>query len=268
MSNVEEQLERFFNSIQVYDIPQYTKVRLGNNNDGGYVVAKEICENNKYLFSVGIGDDISFENDFLKLNPKANIYTFDPDGYNGKHNTIKIIKDGLKREDSYPLTRLINKVFCTCPTFIDGSHTIKIDAEGAEWYTLDRESFHTLENANQLVVEFHMLHSEYNGKHSPYFTTMYQELHDKLNLSIFAGYSNVMTYLNKHYTLYHIHGNNSLPKVTYKGYEFPPLLEMTFINNNIIKERTLSKEPFPLAIDQPNKTDRPDFESLFPFKAA
>ena len=69
-------------------------------------------------------------------------------------------------------------------------------------------------------------------------------------------------------TLYHIHGNNSLPKVSFDGYEFPPLLEMTFIDNDVIKERTLSKDTFPTAIDQPNKTDRPDFESLFPFKVA
>ncbi len=261
MYNREQEVDKFFNLIQVYDIPQYTKIRLGGPNDGGYVVAKEICKKSKALYSFGIGDDISFEKDFLALNPTTKVTCFDP--YIDSINDTRMvhIKKGIGVGIENNLHCLDNLMDINFMSSKDS--TVKIDVEGNEGRALRWSS---LPICNQLIVEFHLLVAEYNGKHSPYFTKMYKEFHHKLNTRHFFEYWHMLSEVSKYYTLYHIHGNNSLPKVRFCSYEFPPLIEMTFINNALIDKKYLSDKVFPTSIDQPNKTDRPDFNNLFPFK--
>lgn len=56
----------------------YDLIRLGNKNDGGYLVEKNSIINTKYLVSFGINDDVSFESDFLKfLENKIKCHAFD-----------------------------------------------------------------------------------------------------------------------------------------------------------------------------------------------
>ena len=51
-------------------------IRLGNKNDGGYVVEENSVRNSEILLSFGLSDDWSFESDFSKLGKKK-IYTYD-----------------------------------------------------------------------------------------------------------------------------------------------------------------------------------------------
>ena len=48
--------------------PKYNNdlIRIGRDNDGGYLVEKKSFENTECLISLGINDDWSFEEDFLK----------------------------------------------------------------------------------------------------------------------------------------------------------------------------------------------------------
>ena len=59
--------------------PQYKTqiIRVGRNYDGGYIIAKKALNNSKYLYSFGLYDDWSFEENFLKKNKKAKIFIFD-----------------------------------------------------------------------------------------------------------------------------------------------------------------------------------------------
>ena len=50
--------------------------RLGNENDGGYLVSRNDISKSDILFSFGIDVDWSFEEDFLKKN-KLPVYGFD-----------------------------------------------------------------------------------------------------------------------------------------------------------------------------------------------
>ena len=52
-------------------------VRIGRANDGGYVVPKTIFKLCDGLLSYGINKDWSFEKDFSKKNPNANIHCYD-----------------------------------------------------------------------------------------------------------------------------------------------------------------------------------------------
>ena len=45
----------------------YDLIRLGRNNDGGYLVEKNSIKNSKTLISFGIGNDWSFEAHFKTI---------------------------------------------------------------------------------------------------------------------------------------------------------------------------------------------------------
>ena len=51
-------------------------VRLGKSNDGGYLINRVDVLKSDELISFGIGSDISFEEDFISLNP-VNVKTYD-----------------------------------------------------------------------------------------------------------------------------------------------------------------------------------------------
>lgn len=55
----------------------YKLIRLGKDNDGGYLVGSKNLLLSKNLISLGISDDWSFELQCLKLNPKLKIFSFD-----------------------------------------------------------------------------------------------------------------------------------------------------------------------------------------------
>ena len=63
-------VERFIKTIRPRAC-DLTKVRVGGHNDGGYVVLEELCQSADSLFSFGIGDDISFEIDYLEKFPNT-----------------------------------------------------------------------------------------------------------------------------------------------------------------------------------------------------
>ena len=52
-------------------------IRVGKENDGGYCVPKKSVINSELLISFGLGDDWSFEKDFLSINTKSKIFVFD-----------------------------------------------------------------------------------------------------------------------------------------------------------------------------------------------
>jgi len=250
-------INKFFNLIKVYDT-EYTKVRVGNKEDGGYVVAKELAEKTDCVYSFGIGDDISFEEDFCnEFNPEK-VRCFDhtiegvaTDIDKIEFNKLKLSPDLLTRDDIY------------------SSSLLKIDVEWDEWdFFSGGLGLFNLFGFNQIIIELHIINpAEDNTWKTTYFTKFYKNIYSKINNDIFRKYYFVLNYLLSIFTIVHIHGNNSLIKTRLGGYEFPPLLELTLVRSNLIKKRKLTKETFPIkGLDYPNKTDRPDFESIFPFK--
>ena len=55
---------------------EYNLIRLGKNNDGGYLVEKESINNSRSLVSLGLGHDWSFEKDYYKTTNNP-IYCYD-----------------------------------------------------------------------------------------------------------------------------------------------------------------------------------------------
>lgn len=127
------------NFLNLMKCDDYKKIRLGKDNDGGYVIYDDL----KYdlLIGCGISNDLSFEEDFVK---KYNCKSFVYDGtinklpkhkYDHKWFNQNIYKGSLKNE-----LKDNKNIF------------LKMDIEGHEWeFFKDAD----LENISQMVIEFH-----------------------------------------------------------------------------------------------------------------
>jgi hypothetical protein len=65
-------LEKIFRPSSAYPM-----VRLGKNNDGGYLVGTKSLAESKTLITFGIKNDWSFESDFIKANNNIKVICFD-----------------------------------------------------------------------------------------------------------------------------------------------------------------------------------------------
>lgn len=249
----------FLSRLKIYDFDEISKCRIGNQGDGGYVVAWELCEKTDVLYSFGIGDDISFESEFAER--------FQCDEINLIDGTIRNLprvhrKFKWKQENVH---RNLDQII----SYNGNNALLKMDIEWGEWTALYSANRDTFQKFNQLIIEFHIVHIPDVPKeqYSHYFNEFYQSIYNKINRNIFRQYFLVMCKLLDLFYIFHIHANNSLPKISISGHSFPPLLEISFIRKDLISSiPKLSQEKYPInGIDYPNKNDRPDIEKVYPF---
>lgn len=251
--DLEREVLRLFQELRVYSCGAMTKTRLGCKGDGGYIVLREPLNSCGILYSYGIGNEMSFELDFLLTRPQSAAILYDP--------YIEA------PPSSNPRAGFLKEPFA--PRTLQKQSMMKIDVEGAEWEVLPHWSIGELAKLDQLVIEFHFIHVQPRADLSPYFSDFYQRHMNKINIQLFTKYRVVIGRLNRIFRLFHIHVNNSLPPINVGSRIFWPLVECSFINRDLVPWCQHSDEVFPIAdLDYPNKTDRPDAEVIkFPERA-
>tara|TARA_Y100000590_G_scaffold334931_1_gene381147 strand:- start:369 stop:1097 length:729 start_codon:yes stop_codon:yes gene_type:complete len=229
----------------------YELVRLGKENDGGYLIGKNSLKNSDVLISYGIDDDWSFEKNFLKLNKNTKLITFDQN-----LNLIFLIKRiilnffrlfSLKRK-SYFLKSLFNffdfiiflrkknsnkKIFYGDTKNIAKNFTnifFKIDIEGSEYRVID-ELIEIQDKIQGVVIEFHYL---------DLLSERVKNFISKFNLE-----------------LVHIHPNNYAPIDKFGN---PVTIELTFEKNFIVDGRD---NILPNKLDMKNNPDGEDINLKF-----
>ena len=250
-------LKKIFEVITVVDCPGYSKTRMGNLNDGGYIVLKEVAARATELVSYGIGDDVSFEVEFARTNPASYIYCMDPtiDRLPAEHSQMRFFKTGLGRGWgglAKPLTK----------------HPIaKIDVEHDEWSGFMQTPEDVIKAYEMMCIEFHFIFLRGRDDLSPHFTWLYGRVVNDLNLSLLINYGMVLEKLSELFYIFHIHANNALPLVTVFGYTFPPLLELSFVRKDVVDGVIPTAQEYPTpGLDAPNKTDRPDVVDFYPME--
>ena len=155
---------------------KFSLIRLGKNNDGGYLVGKKTILESEILISLGIGDDWSFESDFLKINNQSKIIMYDryPLAQNyflkesiksfltidfkktlfniKKFNESKIFFSNNKVKKRLIRYKSLDKIFQD--EKINGKVFLKIDIEGSE-YRILQDIFRHKHLICGLVIEFH-----------------------------------------------------------------------------------------------------------------
>jgi len=218
--------------------------RLGNINDGGYIVVSDKSGNfssSKIAYSIGIGDDVSF--DLALAGLSYEIYQYD-------HMIEKLPKDdkhfhwkklGLAASSNYQLKleTLENMVKSNSHENTSGMF-LKIDIEGYEWDVLNSLTPGFLEKFDQLVFELHGLLN-------------YDEKIIERNL-------HALKTLAKAHQAVHVHANNC-SFVNYCGELITPdVLEITYVLRERYKFSDEKVESLWLSLDRPNSTEREDIE--------
>ena len=239
----------------------YDLIRLGKDNDGGYLICKNSILETDCLFSFGISDDFSFEEDLKNRENKILIFAYDSTTTNIffikkilinllkfkfknfykciynfiKFNTFFNNKDNfffkkrirnINNKDSHSIS--IDEIIKNAN--IPKSIFFKIDIEGSEYEILDELiKFQYL--ISGIVIEFHNV-----GIHQ-----------DK-----------IIKFINNiNLTLVHIHPNNCSE---YGNHNIPNTLEFSFSKNPKMLDRNLS---LPHLLDQKNNPGSPDLELSF-----
>lgn len=198
-------------------------IRLGKSNDGGYLVnQQDILKTNK-LVSFGIGEDFSFEQQFLNLN-NCGLTSYD--------SSVDINKEPHKSFFVDNKIHIKQNIECNNLS-LEQNTFLKCDIEGSEFNILN-ELINQSSNLTGLVIEFH----EVNRNIDTIFNFI-----SKVNLK-----------------LIHLHINNYFYYKTENGV-VPDILELSFTSSrNIAYNINLN---LPHILDMPNNPNDLDFEIKF-----
>jgi hypothetical protein len=234
-------MNTIFQALIPYDSPQLQKQRLGQKNDGGYVIPMNVVSDIEAVVVFGVNDDDSFEKDLANyLDPKKiPFYLCDPFVPYTKTSEFHFESLGLAAEtkDKMIAWRDVRKRFG-----LEGKKILlKIDIEGAEWESLANLVTSDLDGVVCLLIEFHHL----------------------IRLQDLDNQQKVLTLLNKIFTVVHLHANNCGYCFANEKILFPDVLECTYVSTNYLDshgiQRSIRQIPYPSEIDQPNTLERPEY---------
>jgi hypothetical protein len=231
MNNV----KKFLSEInKVYDCDNLTKFRIGNKSDGGYVLLKELCDRIKTIYTFGVGNDVSFELDFIERYPDTWFKMFDPtiNRLPTRHNRFVFYKSDIQALEL---------------SEIPEDSLLKMDVEYSEWEDLLTLNEKVYKKFSQMLIEFHIVDVPDKQGLSSYFSNFYKEIYRDMNNVLFGFYYRVLQGLNELFYISHIHANNSLPKIEVGGCRFPPLLEVSFVRKDLVGDVVTTHGDFPLA---------------------
>lgn len=213
------------------------KIRLGIQQDGGYVIANNIGPYDMYI-SAGVSCEESFTRDFVNMYHmnESNSFAFDGtiESYPYEYTTnISFIRKNISTVNDTRNTNLDNLL---------ASHTnafLKMDIEGHEWKWIHYTNH--LKNIKQMVIEFHGVYDEcWCG--------------NKNNLPPGFTYECFEKIAETHY-LIHVHGNTVGGSVD----GLPNVIELTYVrkDNHVLRRNTTC---FPIkGLDFPNGQNDSEF---------
>jgi glycosyltransferase involved in cell wall biosynthesis len=213
------------------------KIRLGIQEDGGYVIADGLAKYDAYI-SAGVSCEESFTRDFINtyhMN-ESNSFAFDGtvQSYPWEYTTdVSFVRKNISTMNDNQNTNLDTLLSRHKDAFL------KMDIEGSEWKWIHYTNY--LKNIKQMVVEFHGVYDDcWHGT--------------KNNLPPGFTYECFEKIAETHY-LVHIHGNTGGGSVN----GLPNVVELTYVrrDNHVLEKNTHS---FPVkGLDFPNGQNDREF---------
>jgi len=257
--------------------------RLGNKNDGGYIVPERILKKSNILLSFGYGYDPSFEYAFLRQSLKKKVFVFDCNCsifflikkifkyfkrlilFRKKMVDLKLHLKNLKNH----LIFLKNKnIFFFKKQIVSNNLkylNITINNHSSNEFPSYIKKITIDEIFNQHNLKNILFKCDIEGteyliidelvKYFDYINLMIIEFHfvDK-NFKVFKKCINTIL---KKFFITHIHGNNNGKLI--KFLNIPTFPEITFVNNKFLKKKETSTKNYPIySLDNRNNTLRRD----------
>lgn len=254
------------------DIPQ-NLTRLGVKKDGGYIVNEDIITKSNTLITLGMGNEFSFEKDFLNMNKNKNVFIYDfsvghkhyiKEFFKNIRRLFKFkrsIKDLIKWFNEYYdfVSFTSNKNVFFFPRKICRKKNISNDITLQEIFENQN-----LIHKNNIILKIDIEGTEYNIvdevlKYQNQIGHLIMEYHD-LHTRKEEFFNNIKK-IKKYFLLNHLHANN-YNKTNTDG--FPINIEVTFTNKKHQTASNKRKFSFPIKeLDFPNNPELPDIEINF-----
>ena len=226
----------FVNFLRPYGVLD-TKVRLGSNNDGGYIVNQTILDKADVLYTYGVEYNCDFELDFHNRTYKpVHLYDHTVDFTHPNDNLI-FHKEGLSHIKENDKKHFFDHLKENGDE--DKNVFLKIDVEGAEYEFFENTNIEELsKNVIGIVLEIHWT-GDVNGYRS--------------------RATKILEKITNHFTLTHLHGNNSAPMIGSWWIAVPDTIELTFINDRLFEALHFDRGQWPTELDMPNNPELQDF---------
>ena len=187
------------------------KIRLGNASDGGYVIPKDILPLIEAVYTYGVANDISFEEDLMRrISVPVRLYDHTIDALPALNKNFFFKKQGISKNRHGAFDTFMNQMIENGDK--DKQILLKIDIEGHEW---------------DIIPE--IIDAEYKN-----IAAIILETHGFDRYIYMRKYIHILKKINAKFTLVHIHGNNTCGVIKIFGKKIPILCELTLINNRLV----------------------------------
>ncbi len=203
------------------------RVRLGRQNDGGYVILDKGTNDYEILLSFGISNDVSFELDFSRMYPNCKIYCFDPtvDDLPEKVPNASFYKIGIDTVSTKNYLSLKDIENLIGQNFSEKKVFLKMDIEGFEWGVFgDSQSYDLIKKIDQIAIELHFKYILKGNKYMlPYFLIQRYRILKKVrqNFEVFNLHANNATFDNSY--------------TRFNSFIFPHVVEVSLVNKSLVK---------------------------------
>lgn len=254
------------NELQPYRIGEM--VRVGDKEDGGYVIPNHFRDSRLTLISIGLGDNWSFENQgkgiffdkFISVDHTVSIFNI------LRRLLKRFTSKKIKLSNTYYFFKLLinylNTFILKRNTHVRKKLVSASTKEMKNEITLD-ECF-SMTNGTKIILKIDIEGDEYKivedvCRHSEKIDLLIIEFHHTEKMQI--EFSNSISMLKEFFHLVHTHGNN-FDLVADNG--IPNVVELTFMNRNVLKGEYEKIEKLPLPkIDYPCNPGKVDIGLVF-----
>lgn len=229
---------RILRHLRPYALQGCGKIRMGRENDGGYVCPDDFTGLDT-AFSFGINDDISWDRDAADRG--LTIYQFDHTVADPAPGDPRMIFEA-KRIDavSGPETQSLGDLVRRHDKGMDRPNLIlKMDIEGGEWPVLDATPPEELARLAWIACELH------------YFQGLAELQHRQM-------VDRCLTKLGKLFFVAHVHSNVWGGYTSIANVVLPNVIEVLFVNRSLYHADD-SLQIFPTPLDQSCDPTQPDF---------
>ena len=228
-------------NLFVLEIDQYSSfIRVGDDNDGGYVLENDINQKDVCL-SFGIGSNYSFDSAMSKLCSEVRMFDHTIQEPKPLFTNMKFSALGLASESKINYVTLSEILHQIHP---DDDIILKIDIEGDEWEILNGLSRQNLLRFKQIVIELHGIH----------------EIADEVKFRKIVG---ALKNLNQTHSLKNLHANNWANIEIIRGIATPDVVEATYARRKEEVFQSTQTVDILSELNQPNNGNLPDDQISF-----
>jgi hypothetical protein len=223
----QDEVMQFIKKLKPY-ATEHPLIHVGPAFDGGYLLPDDF-EGIKSCYSPGVGESSNFELDLAKRGIRSYMADASVHGPAAPHPLFSFEKKFLGAQDSGDYTTLASWVNRYTPT--DHNLILQMDIEGGEYPVITSTPEEILSKFRIICIEFHSL----------------QLMWKRENLN---NLNTVFNKLLKNFTIVHLHPNNHERGFVKDNITIPPVLEITLLRNDRIKQKSPAKVfPHPLDFD-------------------